>query len=343
MDRSLVVSMTTHDMENHMRSMQTVREDRARDALAEYLISKYHRPIAGGSLNNFIPQIWSGMILEKLRKALVFGQSGVVNKDYEGEITAYGDTVKINSISDPTISDYTKNTDMDSPETLNDSQKTLTIDSAKSFNFQVDDVDKAQQNPKVMNFALGRAGYRLADVADQYIATKMAMGCTENIIGTQASPIVKPASDPNDDGAYELLVDLSVMLDEQNVPTEGRWVVIPPWYHGVLVKDQRFVSYAAVDVLYNRQVGQAAGFMVMSSNNVPQVTPGGSGTAPTTNRDIILSGHEMAFSFAEQINSVEAYRPEKRFADAVKGLHLYGGDVIRPEALAALYTTRSDA
>lgn len=323
-----------------MNSMK-VREDRL-DAYAEWLVSQY-RPIRGGSLNNFIPQIWSAIILEKLRKALVFGQAGVVNKDYEGEISTVGDTVKINSISDPTISDYTKNTDMDSPETLNDSQKTLTITEAKSFNFQVDDIDKAQQQPKVMNFALGRAGYRLADVADQFIASQMAAGSTDNVIGTQASPIVQPTPSAGVDGAYEQLVDLSVMLDEANVPTESRWVVIPPWYHGVLVKDQRFVSYAAVDVLYNRQVGQAAGFMVMSSNNVPQVTPGGSGTAPTTNRDIVLAGHEMAFSFAEQINSVEAYRPEKRFADAVKGLHLYGGDVIRPEALASLYCTRSNA
>jgi hypothetical protein len=311
-------------------------------AYAQYLISEY-RPVRGGSLNDFVPELWSSIILEKLRKALVFGQAGVVNKDYNGEIQQYGDTVRINSISDPTISDYVKNTDLDSPETLNDSQKTLTITEAKSFNFQVDDIDKVQQNPKVMNFALGRAGYRLADVADQFIAAKLAQGCTENFIGTQASPIVAPQPDAGTDGAYELLVDLSVMLDEQNVPTEGRWAVIPPWYHGTLVKDQRFVSYAAVDVLYNRQIGEAAGFSIMASNNVPQLTPGGSGTAPTTNRDIILAGHEMAFSFAEQINSVEAYRPERRFADAVKGLHLYGGDVIRPEAVAALYCTRSNA
>ena len=138
------------------------------------------------------------------------------------------------------------------------------------------------------------------------------------------------------------MVDLSVKLDEANVPTQGRWAVIPPWYHGVLVKDQRFVSYAAVDVLYNRNVGQAAGFEILISNNVPSVAPTGA-NAPTTNRSIVIAGHQMAFSYAEQINQVEAYRPEKRFGDAVKGLHLYGGQVIRPEALAVLYTTRSSA
>jgi hypothetical protein len=303
------------------------------DELARFLVSRY-MPIAGGAINNFIPQIWSARILEKLRKALVFAQAGIVNRDYEGEIQNAGDTVKINSIGDPTIFDYTKNTDMPSPETLTDSQKVLQITQAKAFNFQVDDIDKAQQMPKVLDNALSRAAYMLADVADQYVAAQMVAGATVNTIGSQTAPIVAPTPTAGTTGAYEQLVDLSVKLDEQNVPTEGRWAVIPPWFHGVLVKDQRFVSYAAVDVLYNRNVGQAAGFEILVSNNVPTVPPSG---------HIVLAGTSIAFSYAQQINNVEAYRPEKRFGDAVKGLHLYGGAVIRPEALAALYTTRSSA
>lgn len=307
----------------------------------EFLVSQYV-PIAGGATNNFIPQIWSARILSALRKALVFAQNNIVNRDYEGEIQEVGDTVKINSIGDPTIFDYTKNTDMPSPETLNDSQKVLQITQAKGFNFQVDDIDKAQQKPKVLDEALSRAAYKLADTADQYVGAQMVTGSTLNVIGSQIAPIVAPTATAGATGAYEQLVDLSVKLDEQNIPTEGRWVVIPPWYHGTLVKDQRFVSYAAVDVLYNRQVGEAAGFSVLVSNNVPTVAPSGA-TAPTTPRHVVLAGHQMAFSYAEQINNLEAYRPEKRFADAVKGLHLYGGGVIRPESLAALYTTRSSA
>src|SRR5437868_9631974 len=151
-----------------------VRSDKV-DAYAEYLISQY-LPIAGGTINNFIPQIWSARILEALRKALVYAQANIVNRDYEGEIQAYGDTVKINSIGDPTIFDYTKNTDMPSPETLTDSQKVLQINQAKAFNFQVDDVDKAQQNPKVLDFALSRAAYKLADTADQFVAAQTWAG-----------------------------------------------------------------------------------------------------------------------------------------------------------------------
>ena len=306
-------------------------------AYAEFLMGSKFRPLAGGSIDNFIPAVWSSRILEALRKALVFAQPMVVNRDYEGDIQAAGDTVKINSIGDPTIFDYTKNTDMPSPETLDDSQKTLLIDAAKAFNFQVDDVDKAQQVPKVMDFALGRAGYRMADVTDQYVAGKLAQA-NENVLYSLATPLL-PVPESGPTGVYEMLVDLSVLLDEANVPTDGRWCVIPPWVHGLLVKDQRFVSYAAVDVLYNRQVGEAAGFSIMTSNNVPQIPSPGGGDA--SNRYVIIAGHQMGFSFADQINSVEAYRPQNRFGDAVKGLHLFGGAVIRPEAIATAYVVAS--
>jgi hypothetical protein len=268
----------------------------------------------------------------------VYAQANIVNSDYEGDISAAGDTVKINSISDPTIFDYTKNTDMPSPETLEDSQKTLLIDSAKAFNFAVDDIDKAQTMPKVMDFAMGRAGYKISDVTDQYVAAKMSQA-VYSVLYSQASPLL-PVPTAGATGAYELLVDLSVKLDEANVPSDGRWAVIPPWFHGILVKDQRFVSYAAIDVLYNSQVGEAAGFSILKSNNVPTVPPSG-GTSPTTNRHIVITGHQMAFSFADQINSVEAYRPQARFGDAVKGLHLFGGAVIRPDCLANAYIVRS--
>jgi hypothetical protein len=294
----------------------------------------------GGSIDNFIPQVWSARILLALQKALVYAQPNIVNRDYEGDIQNVGNTVLINSIGDPTIFDYTKNTDMPSPETLTGSQKSLTITQGKAFNFQVDDVDKVQQQPKVMDTALARAAYRLADVTDQYLGAQMVAGSTTNTIGTDALPIVAPTATAGATGAYEQLVDLGTKLDENNVPTDGRWVVVPPWYHGVLVKDNRFVSYAAIDVLYNRQVGEAAGFAVLVSNNVPTVAAP-VGAANQITRHKVVAGHSMATTFAEQINSVEAFRPEKRFGDAVKGLHLYGAAVERPEALALLTTTRS--
>jgi len=275
------------------------------------------------ALNNFIPEIWSARLLVSLKKSLVYGQEGVVNRDYEGEIRQMGDTVRINSIGPITVGDYLKNTNIGDPQTLTAAQTVLTINQAKYFNFQVDDIDRAQQNPKVMDAAMQEAAYALRDVADRYIAGL----CTGagNTIGDDNSPV-----EVDKTNAYELLVDLAVLLTDAKVPTEGRWVVVPPWFYGTLLKDDRFIDASkagTTDGLRNGEVGKAAGFTVLQSHNVPN--------ASGTNYKII-AGHPIAISYAEQINKVEAYRPEKRFADAVKGLHLYGAKLVRPEAIAVL-------
>lgn len=299
------------------------------------------------SLNLFIPQIWSARMLHALRASLVYGQMGVINRDYQGEIANVGDTVRIHSLGDPTIFDYVKNTDMPGVETLTDDELALLIDQAKGFNLQVDDIDATQQNPKVMNTAMTNAAYRLASIADQFVAaTAVAGASTDNAIGDQTDPIF-PTSEPGDDGAYEQLVDLNTKLNEANVPREGRWVIVPPWYEGKLAKDDRFIHAEEVSLqmgnpLVNGAIGRAAGFAVMVSNNVPTVAGPGGGGAGDVPRSKIVAGHGMGLTFADQISKVEAYRPERRFADAVKGLHLYGAKVIRPEALAVLTAIRSD-
>jgi hypothetical protein len=117
--------------------------------------------------------------------------------------------------------------------------------------------------------------------------------------------------------AYLHLVALGVKLDEANAPIEGRWAVIPPWYHGLLLQDARFVgsgSPASDAALLSGQVGEAAGFRILKSNNV--VNDG-------TDYQIV-AGVDAATSFAQQVVDVIAYQPEKRFADAVKGLKCTG-------------------
>jgi len=276
------------------------------------------------SLNNFIPTIWSARILSNLHKQLVFGQPAVINRDYEGEIAAAGDTVRITSIGPVTVGNYSKNSDIGNPEVLDDSQAILTIDQQKYFNFQIDDVDKAQQNPKVMSEAMGEASYALANTADQFIAGLVTQ-VTETI-GTDTAPVT-----PTTTAAYEILVDAGTMLDELNVPEMGRYVIVPPFYEGLMLKDDRFV--AGFDNLQtasrvNGGIGTAAGFTVMKSNNVA-TTNGGS----TYN---IVAGTNISWSFANQLAEVEAYRPPTRFADALKGLHLYGAKVTRPDKMVVI-------
>jgi N4-gp56 family major capsid protein len=275
------------------------------------------------ALDNFIPEIWSARLLENLHKSLIFGQEGVVNRDYEGEIRAFGDTVRINSIGPISVGNYIKNTDIPAPDVLDGEQEVLAIDQAKYFNFLIDDIDKAQQNPKVMDNAMAEAAYALADVADQYIASLYTDA--GSAIGDDTTPIV-----PTAETAYETLVSASIRLDENNIPKAGRFVVVPPWFYGLLLTDDRFVKVGSAmsdQVLRNGQVGQAAGFTIYESNNIANTT----GTLYK-----IVAGSPMAITFAEQINTIEAYRPEKRFADAVKGLYLYGAKVIRPEALVVI-------
>jgi N4-gp56 family major capsid protein len=282
------------------------------------------------AINNFIPEIWSAQVLRTLQKALVFGQAGVVNRDYEGEISGAGDTVRINSVGAVTVGAYTKNTNMSAAETLSDAQTSLLIDQANYFNFQVDDVDKAQQKPKVMSEAMRNAGYGLRDEADQYLSG-LYVDATTAIDNAGAAQTLT-FDDPTDPlNVYNILVDAGVALDELNVPSEGRFVIMTPAGHGLILKDERFVdvSKAGTDAaLRNGQVGQAAGFSILKSNNC----------TPDTGYHWV-AGHPMAWSYAEQVNEVEAYRPELRFADAVKGLHVFGAKVVRPDALVDIFST----
>lgn len=282
------------------------------------------------ALTNFIPQVWSAQLLNSLKASLIYGQTGVINRNYEGEISGFGDTVKINTIGTVTVGDYTKNADMSAPQDLSGTQTTLTINQSKYFNFQIDDVDKAQTNPKLMSQAMVESAYALRNTADQFIASTMVAGVkTGNTIGNDTTPETVTA-----ENAIDLLVDLGTILDEANVPEDGRWVILPPWYHAMIEKSPKFqyTSENMSSVVRNGVVGRIAGFDVMKSNNVPN-------TAKEKYK--ILAGHGIATTYAEQINDVEAYRPEKRFADAVKGLHLYGAKVVRPEALALLTANKS--
>lgn len=286
------------------------------------------------SLNNFIPAVWSAQLLNDLQKSMVY--ANLCNRDYEGEIRAFGDQVKINSIGDVTIGTYTKNTNIRSAETLTDAQRILTIDQAKYFNFQIDDVDKAQQSPKVMTAAMQRAAYGLADVADQFIAGLYTEVASGNTLGDDTTPkVIDVTAGTGILAAYEALVDLSVLLDESNVPSAGRWVVLPPWYYGLLLKDDRFVqagTTAADAALRTGLVGEAAGFQIFKSNNVPNTSGA---------KYKVMAGYSGAISYAEQIAEVEAYRPELRFGDAMKGLHLYGGKITRPSGLALLVCSKN--
>ena len=282
------------------------------------------------ALNNFIPAVWSQTLLENLRNDLVYGQPGVINRDYEGDIAGAGSSVKIHNIGAVTVSDYTKNTDLSDPETLTDAETILSIDQARSFNMQIDDVDQAQQVPKVMEGAMREAAYALANDLDSYLAGLHAGAGITSGFGDDTTPVV-----PTSTTAYEYLADAFTALDEANAPQQGRWIIVSPWFHGLLRKDARFVSYGTDmnrATLQNGVIGEAAGFNVLVSNNVDN-------TAGAKYK--FMFGHPSAWTMAMQIEKVEAYRPPLRFADAVKGLNVYGAKIVRSGILGVMTMSKS--
>ena len=122
------------------------------------------------AINNFIPTIWAARVLENLQNAHVYAQPAVCNRDYEGEIRQAGDTVQINTLGPVTVRPYIKNANIAAVQELTDASQLLTINQANYFNFQIDDVDKAQTKPKVMDLAMRNAAWALSEAADDYLA-----------------------------------------------------------------------------------------------------------------------------------------------------------------------------
>ena len=281
------------------------------------------------AVTNFIPELWSARLLNALDKSHVF--ANVVNRDYEGDIKKMGDTVHINTIGAVTIGTYTQNTDFSSgPETLATTDQTLTIDQAKYFNFQVDDIDAAQAAGDIMDKAMTRAAYGLADASDKYIAGILAGAAdASNLVSSSAVALTSS-------NVYENVVKMRTVLDKANVPTAGRWLVIPPEMYALILLDDRFVKTGgemAEGILRTGLVAQAAGFDIYLSNNCVSANVSDKVTYTIT------GGVDAAATYAEQIVSTEAYRPEKRFADAVKGLHVYGAKVVDKAQIACLKAT----
>jgi N4-gp56 family major capsid protein len=273
------------------------------------------------SVATFIPQVWEARLLENLKSAHVY--VNLLNRDYEGTISQKGDTVHINSVGTVTIKDYTKNADIAAPEDISTADQTLVVDQAKYYNFSIDDIDKRQAAGNLVDPTMAEAADALASVQDAYVAGLLKAGTAA--IGNDTTPIAI-----NKDNAYDQLVDLFTLLTKRKLPKAGRWVVLPPEYVGLLSKDTRFVgtgSASAEDILKNGFRGKAAGFDVYESNDVPN-------TAGEKYK--VIAGHPICATYAEQMTKTEAYRPEGRFSDAVKGLAVFGAKVTRPTCIGVL-------
>ncbi len=281
------------------------------------------------AINNFIPAMWAGSVLKNLNDAHVWGKC--CNSDYEGEIRGQGSSVKINSIGHITVRSYTRNADIGGPDELEDASQVLLITEADEFNFAIDDVDDAQANVKLMGPATAEAGWSMADVADRFIKDTVYAGiptAASNTLTTITGLGTTPTK------AYEALVDLDVALNKTNTPPGDRWVVMPYELEGVLRKDDRFVSFGTPEnrslLTRGTPIGMAGGLTVYCSNIFP---------VNGSSQNVMVAGYKGAVTYASQMEKTEAYRPQLRFADALKGLHVYGAKVTRPSNLACVAYT----
>ena len=267
------------------------------------------------AITNFIPTVWSETLYNQLEKKYIAVSH--CNRDFEGDIKERGSTVKICGVGNIYVEDYTKNTDMSTPQTLSDTCVELNIDQAKYFNFQIDDIDQAQCSPKLMEAAMKLAASGLANAADKYIYS---------LYGDAGTQLTVPINNIMDS-----IIEARTILFQNNVSDSEEVVVeLTPEIAKILMKEKTELVSDNNALVESGCIGSVAGCKIYVSNNLPYEDIGGGGIHHCFVRT------KRAIAFAEQLSEINAYRPEKRFADAVKGLYLFGGKVIYPKEFVSL-------
>jgi hypothetical protein len=292
-------------------------------------------PVAAGRPNysgNFIPEIWSGKLIENFYDATVL--AAISNTNYEGEIRRMGDTVNIRTTPEITIKTYVKGQTL-SVENPDKPKIQLVIDKGEYFACIEDDVDKVQSDINMMDTWSKDASERMKIKIDQRVLTDIlpsisalnkgasAGRITGNIdLGTTGSPVAITKTN-----VLEYIVDMGTVLDEANCPEGDRFLIIPAKMAGMIKKsDLKDASLTgdSVSVLRNGRLGMIDRFTLYMSHNL----------SVTSGKFSIIAGHKMGFTFASQMTEMESIRAESTFGNVIRGLQVYGYQVVKPEALA---------
>ena len=259
------------------------------------------------SYQTFKPEVWAELTNRNLNKQLVFG--ALANRNYEGKIENMGSSVRVPSIGSVTVGDYT-GADITFQEDTG-AYQTININKAKYFALKMDDVDKAQAIPGVIEALTDQAIYEMADVVDIELA-KLYAKCKSKVAGVIGT-----------DKVSDKIIDLAVKMDEDTVPTANRWLVISPEIYGQLIKEVPTISKGENTLGINQSyfIGSWGGFTIYKSNNVQR----------TAKKYHCMAGVSSGLTLAMQINKMEAGRFEKSFGEYVKGLQLFGCDVMETE------------
>jgi len=292
-------------------------------------------PVAAGRPNysgNFIPEIWSGKLIENFYDATVL--AAISNTNYEGEIRRMGDTVNIRTTPEISIKTYVKGQTL-SVENPDKPKIQLVIDKGEYFACIEDDVDKVQSDVNMMDTWSKDASERMKIKIDQRVLTDIlpdisslnkgasAGRISGNIdLGTTGTPVAITKTN-----VLEYIVDIGTVLDEANAPESDRFIIIPAKMAGMIKKsDLKDASLTgdSVSVLRNGRLGMIDRFTVYMSHNL----------SVTSSKFSLIAGHKMGFTFASQMTEMESLRAESTFGNVIRGLQVYGYKVVKPEALA---------
>lgn len=304
-------------------------------------------PVAPGRPNysgNFIPELWSGKLIENFYDATVL--AAISNTDYEGEIRQYGDTVNIRTTPEITIRDYVKGQTL-TVENPDKPKIQLVIDKGEYFACVEDDVDKVQADINMMDLWSKDASEKMKIKIDQRVLTDIlpdisALNKGANAgrisgdfnLGTTGSPVAVTKDGASSTvSVTDLIVNMGTVLDEANCPESDRFLVIPAKMAGLIKKSELKDASLAGDsqsILRNGRLGMIDRFTIYMSHNL-QVQAGG--------KYSIIAGHKMGFTFASQMTNMETLRSTTTFGDIIRGLQVYGYKVVKPEALATSIVT----
>ena len=308
--------------------------------------ANFANSVAGQTNSYFLPAVYSKKVLNFFRKSSVV--EGITNTDYAGEITAYGDTVRIIKEPEITVYQYERGQDVTATK-LTDQEINLVVDTANAFKFIVDDIETSMSHVNFKEVASSSAAYALRDAYDQGVLVTMFSGVSasspNHILGSDnATDLAAGTFDgtgnldigfaSGEHDPIDVLSHMARLLDEANVPEEGRWFLANPEFYEQLVQtSSKLMSVdfnAGQGSIRNGLVssGKLRGFDMYKTNNI----------AATSNAaGKCLAGHMSSTCTAQTIVNTEVIRDPDSFGDIVRGLHVYGSKVLRPEALVSAF------
>ena len=286
---------------------------------------------------NFIPEIWSGKLIENFYDATVL--AAISNTDYEGEIKNYGDTVNIRTTPELTIRDYVKGQTL-SVENPDKPKLQLLIDKGEYFAAVEDDVDRVQADIKMMDQWSKDASERMKIKIDQRVLTDILPGIAAANKGATAGRIsgnvnLGVAGTPvalTNSNVITHIINMGLVLDEANSPESDRFLVIPAKMGAhIKTSDLKDASITGdgQSPLRNGRLGMIDRFTVYISHNLNK----------TGAEFDLIAGHKMGFTFASQMTNLETLRSETTFGNIIRGLQVYGYKVTKGEALCQSVVT----